>query len=287
MEVRELAPALLALADLFREANTIVSPDSPPVDLKIEATAAGSFEVHLLLEQATQSPGFVRQVVDFFQTPIANGLVNLKDLILGPTFGLLMLIQRLHLRRLASREVRADGTTVLVMADGDRLEVPSSVLEMYEKVTIRRRVRQVLAPLEREGVERVRFVSDTTAETTIEVRSRDLPAYEVQTVEERLTDNALDMSLSIASVAFTEGNKWRLSDGDHTFFAQVEDKEFLERVDRGEEAFRKGDILACRVRIEQVRDETGLHTAYTVTKVKNHTPAAQPLRLFTADESAG
>jgi hypothetical protein len=216
--------------------------------------------------------------VDFFRSPTVQSLVNLKDLILGGG-GIFALIRWAHRKRIESEEPLSDGMVTLKTADGDEMTVPAGVLELYQSLTIRKRVRQVLEPLEHEGVEAVRFISDVETTTTLEISKESISAYEVTTVEEKLTDNTLAMSLSVASVAFTEGNKWRLSDGECTFYAKILDSGFLARVNQGQEAFRKGDILACQ-RIEQVRREDGLHTDYTVGHVDSHTPAVRPLSLF-------
>jgi hypothetical protein len=50
MPVRDLAPALLALGDLFAEASQVIYPEGKPVALSIKATEEGSFDVHLILE---------------------------------------------------------------------------------------------------------------------------------------------------------------------------------------------------------------------------------------------
>src|SRR4051794_19513081 len=50
MPVRELAPALLALGDLFHEAHVISAPTEAPVELEVRAAPRrGSFEVSLYL----------------------------------------------------------------------------------------------------------------------------------------------------------------------------------------------------------------------------------------------
>ena len=74
-------------------------------------------------------------------------------------------------------------------------------------------------------------------------------------------------------VAFTEGNKWRFSDGDATFFATIEDPDFLAAVNLGIERFAKNDMLRVRLRTKQTRDATGLHTEHAVVAVVQHIPA--------------
>lgn len=50
MPVRDLAPALLALGNLFTEASDALYPEREPVALGLVATDIGSFEAHLILE---------------------------------------------------------------------------------------------------------------------------------------------------------------------------------------------------------------------------------------------
>jgi hypothetical protein len=70
-------------------------------------------------------------------------------------------------------------------------------------------------------------------------------------VEEELGTQEVNLVLSIDSVAFREGNKWRLSDGDTTFWADIDDEAWLARVKHGRVSFRSGDMLRCRVEITQ------------------------------------
>ncbi|HVA89550.1 MAG TPA: hypothetical protein VNL71_06880, partial [Chloroflexota bacterium] len=49
MPVAELAPSLLALGQIFHEANGLVNPAGPKVSLEVRAHEGGSFEVALAL----------------------------------------------------------------------------------------------------------------------------------------------------------------------------------------------------------------------------------------------
>ena len=80
------------------------------------------------------------------------------------------------------------------------------------------------------------------------------------------------MVLSIASVVFREGNKWRLSDGENTFYATIEDEAFLARMRQGSVSFRSGDMLRCRMEVTQVRRGGRLHTERRVLEVLEHIP---------------
>jgi hypothetical protein len=82
-------------------------------------------------------------------------------------------------------------------------------------------------------------------------------------------------------VAFTEGNKWRFSDGETTFYAAIEDVQFVARVDLGTERFAKNDMLRVRLRTRQTRGTDGdLHTERTVLQVLEHISGGVQLDLF-------
>lgn len=260
MPVRDLAPALLALGDLFAEASVVLHPDRDPVSLDIRATAEGSFDVHLVLEAA----GVWDQVVDLLTSEDANAVLALITIVTA-LFGAIGYIGR---RLITGREQVAPGQVKLTLDDGDTLEVPSEVLDLHGKVTVRQKARKVVEPLNRPGVERLDFWRE--GEVTVSVGSDDLPAFELYEGEiEDLGTRDRETVVAIASATFIEGNKWRLTEGDATFWATIEDAAFLARVDRGE-AFRKGDFLEVRLRVEQSRQDNALHSEYYVTKVLRH-----------------
>ncbi len=275
MPVRELAPALLALGDLFAEASRVVYPDRKPVALSIEATEEGSFLVRLILE----AEGAWDELVDIFGSDAMNALMNLKEFVIGGA-GVFWLIQRVARGRGVRAENPIQGHVRLTLNDGTTLEIPSEVWLMYKRVSIRRKAREVIAPLGREGIEQVRFGEAPTHAPDVVVEKDDLPAYEaLPEDEDTLLDEEREMVVEIAAPAFVEGYKWRLSDGSRTFFATVEDRAFLERVEMGRESFRKGDMLRCRMRIVQKRTPEGLRTDYYIGEVIEHIPRQTQLSL--------
>ena len=70
MEVRDLAPALIALGQAFDRANNLLNGDRASISLSIRATRPGSFEMVLFLEQVIAGAGGIL-TGDFF-TSAAN-----------------------------------------------------------------------------------------------------------------------------------------------------------------------------------------------------------------------
>ena len=99
MPVRDIAPALLALGELFAEASVVVYPDREPVALNIQATDDGSFLVRLILESA----GVWDNMVDLFGSDVANALANLQEFVVG-SYGLFWLIKRRGKQEIVARK---------------------------------------------------------------------------------------------------------------------------------------------------------------------------------------
>jgi hypothetical protein len=84
-----------------------------------------------------------------------------------------------------------------------------------------------------------------------------------------LNESSFEMSLVIESPSFKDGNKWKVWDGAQSFFVEMLDLEFIERINGGER-FGKGDVLRAEVRFIQKRVGGKLEAERSVTKVIEH-----------------
>jgi hypothetical protein len=140
--------------------------------------------------------------------------------------------------------------------------------------------------LSREGVEKLVFAETPESPPETVIRKEDLPAFDVAAADDEvLLEDEREMLVEIASVSF-EGHKWRLSDGQQTFHATIEDPGFLHRVEIGREKFAQGDLLRLRMRVVQTRRPDGrLHSDYHVLQVLQHIPS--PTQTSLDDLSSG
>jgi hypothetical protein len=281
MEVRALAPSLLALADVFRLGNATVNPQAAPVTLEIRSTDRGSFEIHLILQQ----PDVLSTLVDMLSGQRATALANLFGIVAGfggasiGALGLFELIKRLGGRRIAERRDLGAGTVRLILDDQTVLEFRADVLLLYQNVTIRRRATEVVAPLRSEGVEAVVFRQGD--QIVVRIEKGDLGSFDAPAIPPLpLLDSTTELNLMLVAVSFQEDNKWRFTDGERVFYASVEDDGYMKGVSNGEEAFRSGDILRVMLRVHQQQEADGdLKTEYTVERVLEHIARERAVQL--------
>lgn len=279
MPVRDLAPALLALGEVFTEASHTAHPDQEPVALDIRATGEGSFDVSLIVH----GPDLWDQLVHFFTSEDVTAIEHLKELVIGSGVGLFYLIKRLRGRRIKREEQLESGHVRMTLDDETTVDVPSDVATLYRKVTVRKKAREVVRPVGRRGVDRLDFRS-SEGEVTVSIQTEDVSAFEVKEESEPLLESESQKLLSILSVVFTEGNKWRFTDGEATFSAAIEDVTFLGRVKHGE-AFRDGDMLRCRIREVQSKRDEKLHSERHITEVIEHIPREPQLPLDPGEDA--
>ncbi|PAF43533.1 hypothetical protein [Helicobacter sp. 11S02596-1] len=86
-------------------------------------------------------------------------------------------------------------------------------------------------------------------------------------------------TFSIASLAFNKNSKWRLSDDRGNINAVIKDEVFLDKIEKNEIEFAKGDRLVCEVeRIEDLSQEK-ISATYAILKVKEHIKSPKVIAL--------
>ncbi|WP_224028258.1 hypothetical protein [Paraburkholderia caribensis] len=273
MDVRDLAPALVAFADLFTAANKEINGDAAEVRVQVNASfKAGSFGIDLV---ATQQ--WLSQIKDIFSgngaTAICNAytIMGMVGLVGG---GLIGMLRALSARRPVRIEQKGDVATVWI-TETETIEVDRNVLRLYRNSVVRTSLEKVISPLEREGITDFGVVIDDRV--VLDVHDDEVAAFSAAAAEtdaEIVSDATPRKMLLIESLAFKDGNKWRVHDGSTTFHASIEDAAFLNRIDAGER-FGKGDVLVVELRQVQTVQGAKLVTDSIIVKVWEH---RQPLQ---------
>ncbi|MGU7770169.1 hypothetical protein ACV229_08290 [Burkholderia sp. MR1-5-21] len=273
MDVRDLAPALVAIADLFSAANKELNGDNTEVRLEVKGSfKSGSFHSELIFIQSLAS-----QIRDIFAGPSAgafsNALAILGALGIVGGGGLIGLIRKLRGRK--PHRIEPAGSDIQIwMTEQESFSVDEAAYRLYRNRTVRASLQKTLSPLEREGITSFGIVRGDAVELAIE--NDELGAFaSSDDIGEIATDTVARKVLLLESVVFKDGNKWRVHDGSFAFFAALDDEQFLAKVDAGER-FGKGDVLVVDLRQTQIITNEGLRNEYRIVKVHEHRAPLQP-----------
>lgn len=277
IDVRMLAPALLAFGDLCEDSGRLLYGQD--VDTRVEVKASfrtGSFGIDLSV-----TPQLLQQVMHWLNgetaTAIANGAGILG--VVGTTGGgLIGLLRWLKNRRITRIESAEGGGKRVIVEDGDRLIIEEQVIILLQSRVVRTHLQRVIEPIESAGVERVAFGGDDRVDVVIE--RAEAAWFRVPPPEDALlVDETRTVAFSIVSLSFKDDNKWRLSDGQNTVYVTLSDEDFMARVNGNLERFAKGDILIAETRITHWQTADGLRTDYTILHVREHRQGAAQISL--------
>lgn len=272
MDVRELAPALIALSELLEQANKAAFPDAAEVRVNIQGNfKGGSFGVDLVAMQT-----IAQQLVSMFSGPEATAAANLFAILggiglLGPG-GLISVIKWLRGRKPSAIRFEGDKT-VFELRDVETVETFEVDLiagKLYQSRIVRQSLAKVIKPLERDGVDV--FACGLDGKTHAVVTKQDVSAFMLSASAADVVSDTLNegVLLQIESAVFKDDNKWRFSDGSTPFFAEITDQKFLARINSGDERFGKGDVLIVDLRRIQSISDAGLKLEYVIDKVSEH-----------------
>jgi hypothetical protein len=177
MDVRTLAPALIAVAEAMREAHVHLRISGPLPQVHVLATRPGSFIVDLLVADADT---LAHRTIAILNSPLATADSSLVALV-GTVIGSVNVVKRIRNRRI--NQVQAAGAAIVItLEDGTRIEAPSAEISLVSDVDYRRALQGMVEPLAAdEGVNRLILSAGNQAAT---VTDDDLPAFDVPPARE-------------------------------------------------------------------------------------------------------
>lgn len=276
MDVRDLAPALLAIGELLEAANGTLNQDRASVSVGVKGSfKTGCFGVDFICNQS-----LIQHIQDLFVSSPVSAALNLLTalgFVAAGGKGLVELLVWLRGRK-PSRVKLCDNGTCEVYVDQEHLVIEQRVLDLYRNLKLRQAFEAALKPLDRDGIESVAVVHGEAEAVTI--TKAQAAFFAAPTMEEELLDESESvLTVQAVSVSFREDNKWRFTDGGAPFHASIDDRDFLRRVQDNEVAFSRGDLLKVRMRKRQYLAGERMHTECQIIEVLEHRRAAVQIPL--------
>lgn len=280
MDVRELAPALLAFSSLFEEANSILNRDRAKITLNVK----GSFKVGCFGFELSVVQDTLQRFLLLGSKPEVQSAAGIAGLLgfsaCSGVAGLVQTIKWIRGRKIARVEIK-DSIATLYIGD-EFLEIEEKVLQLLRNERIRKSMEDAIKkPLEHNGIDSFGFAESYKDE--INIISKEESAYFIapKASPEDLGSSEYETTLQIVGVTFQDKNKWRFSDGiSNTFYADMLDSEFLAKIDSHAILFGKGDIIRALVRETKSIDTTGtMRAERAIVHVFEHRNASVQLKL--------
>ena len=274
LDAENVGLALLSLHVLLERANFLVNGEEIAVELNVQGTPPGSFEISLQLMQ-----------VAFIASPFLTGgmftsVKDLVDIILGID-GLISLIKRMKGER--PRSIERDETSGEVTieieglytenADIDRIFIHTTreIERLSRDKEIIDAVAGIVNPLRKNGIDRVSF---SQGEEDLETVTEDEVEYfrfddDDDTEVDELIIPQQRLQVISPYLDFPR-RKWRLNDSLTTNWYSISDAQFLKDLQSGIVQFGVDNFLICDVKVTTHRSAGRTLRDFEVLRVLDH-----------------
>ncbi len=287
IDVRDLAPTLLAFGNVVQAANKALNGDRADARLKVAATDQGSFVAAL-----TMDVGWLTDMLDAVsahpqRVVAADQLMDLlikgATIVGGGAVGLFAVIKALKGKRPEKVKPGDDGTTEITINQTTFI-VDDRTVDLLQDLPTREAVEDLGAKAARvDGLDNLRIGVDDEKVEAVRLARSDLPSLKVppEPDEPDTEITHRDAWLKIVSPHFRDGYKWRFSDGgERAFTAEMEDAEFQNKVQQGTVTLNANDAIRCRLREQQSLSASSLLKVIYVEEVLEHRPGARQMSLL-------
>lgn len=277
MDVRDLAPAMMAISDLLTHANKEINGDKLEIQLNVKANfKTGCFGIEFV-----EHLSWVNQIKDMLIGPNATALANASGILglvgffCGATAGVIQLYKFLKGKPPLKIEETVENAKVYY-SETEYLEVDKRTLRLYRSKVIASDIEKMLEPLSKEGIDTFYVAKEMSDEKPqLFIDKKDIEYFKFQDLDDHLSESTSVTFLQIESISFKEKNKWRFNNGGSTINASILDESFLHKVDSGLLRFGKGDLLKVELKTIQFLAHTKLKTEFEVVKVIEHKTTIQ------------
>lgn len=286
IDVRELAPSLLALDDLIEEANRALNGKFTKISLKLNANLqTNSFEVALEIYQwVVNQAQDVIQVADSVTIREVLGYLGFAWGAYKESLSLISVLKKLKGKEVVNVKKDENNNYLLVAVDSNGVEtevkVPLEIYVIFSNRTIRNAINKVLAPLRKPGMESIEW--KYKGQITERVEKDDLPAFEPPVADPEVShDDVIVGPFTIRSVSFDKTMKWRLvhKPTARKFSVTISDERFWQNIEDNRESFHKGDVLEARVEVVTKDTKAGPIKEWYATNIINHYAPKEQTRL--------
>jgi hypothetical protein len=144
-----------------------------------------------------------------------------------------------------------------IKGDGNYVLISPEILQAASDPALRSALKIATKPVSKPGIDAMGLI---VGKEQVRIGKNDLPSFDGVDPDEEETQTESFEVLEIKTVVFSEGAKWRFSDGDVEFWAAIEDADFWDKLHRRVYEFAEGDqlrvkMLTKRFRVPKLRAE--------------------------------
>ncbi|MCK0098451.1 hypothetical protein MWU38_03550 [Qipengyuania sp. S6317L1] len=292
MDVQDLAPALLALAEIAKTANKQVNGDRASIKVLVNAdTEQKCFQLDLSLIQSWMDQASMLIGKDNVAT--ARQIAEIIGLAGPPAGGLFWLYKRIYGKPREDGEDttvsfeanEATGTTIInINGDGNSIEVSNQTAKLAQDPRVLQHVKTVLEPLHQPDYEDFTILTEDKPLLQIDreearhIKSRALPLPSETEPESFVS--MVDGQVEIVTAQYKGSAQWGLWWTGRTRQMKIDDERWLERFQNGDEPdARPGAWLDVTMEITQPRDKKS-PPSFLVKHVKQIIPPPDQDDLF-------